>query len=94
MDRIPLYPLRFEPIYQYRLWGGRRLANLLPPRCPTTSPLAKRGFSATARTMPASSQTGMLKGRTLGHLLEQAPEQFLGKLAGHYTRFPLLLEVS
>ena len=23
---LPLYPLRFEPIYQYRLWGGRRLA--------------------------------------------------------------------
>jgi mannose-6-phosphate isomerase len=20
-DEIPLYPLRFEPIYQYRLWG-------------------------------------------------------------------------
>ena len=19
---IPLYPLRFAPIYQYRLWGG------------------------------------------------------------------------
>ena len=24
-----LHPLRFEPIYQYRLWGGRRLADLL-----------------------------------------------------------------
>ena len=29
MGQIPLYPLRFEPIYQYRLWGGRRLADLL-----------------------------------------------------------------
>jgi len=29
MSQIPLYPLRFEPIYQYRLWGGRRLANSL-----------------------------------------------------------------
>jgi len=26
MSQIALYPLRFEPIYQYRLWGGRRLA--------------------------------------------------------------------
>ncbi len=29
MSQPLLYPLRFEPIYQYRLWGGRRLANLL-----------------------------------------------------------------
>jgi len=30
-----LYPLRFEPIYQYRLWGGRRLADLLTAPLPT-----------------------------------------------------------
>ena len=29
MIKVPMYPLRFEPIYQYRLWGGRRLAGLL-----------------------------------------------------------------
>src|SRR5690348_12476697 len=28
MNGIPWYPLRFEPIYQYRPWGGRRLANV------------------------------------------------------------------
>ena len=29
MARSSLYPLRFEPIYQYRLWGGRQLAGLV-----------------------------------------------------------------
>ena len=29
MNQISLYALRFEPRYQYRLWGGRRLASLL-----------------------------------------------------------------
>lgn len=29
LGQVPLYPLRFEPIYQYRLWGGRRLAGVL-----------------------------------------------------------------
>jgi hypothetical protein len=29
MNQIPLYPLRFDPMYQYRLWGGRRLSGLL-----------------------------------------------------------------
>ena len=32
LTQTVLYPLRFEPIYQYRLWGGRRLADLL--MCP------------------------------------------------------------
>jgi mannose-6-phosphate isomerase len=30
-----LYPLRFEPIYQYRPWGGRRLAHLLTEPLPS-----------------------------------------------------------
>ena len=36
-----LYPLRFEPIYQYRLWGGRHLANLLTAPLPKWSRDAK-----------------------------------------------------
>jgi hypothetical protein len=30
-----LYPLRFEPIYQYRLWGGRGLAGMLDASLPS-----------------------------------------------------------
>ena len=29
LSKTLLYPLRFEPIYQYRLWGGRQLGSLL-----------------------------------------------------------------
>ena len=29
MGQIALYSLRFEPIYEYQVWGGRRLAALL-----------------------------------------------------------------
>ena len=29
MNEVSLSPLSFDPIYQYRLWGGRRLANLV-----------------------------------------------------------------
>ena len=28
MKQAELYPLKFEPIYQYRIWGGRRLGDL------------------------------------------------------------------
>ena len=35
---------------------------------------------------------GPFKGRTVTELLEQFPEQLLGKLAGRFRRFPLLLK--
>jgi hypothetical protein len=44
MDQIPLYPLRFEPICQYRLWDGRRLAILLTVPLPGDGHLIR--FSA------------------------------------------------
>jgi len=36
-----LYPLRFEPIYQYRLWGGRRLADWLTAPLPGDGPIGE-----------------------------------------------------
>ena len=63
MSQISLYPLRFEPIYQYRLWGGRRLANLLGLRCPAMAPSARLGYSATAMTIPAASPRDRSKDR-------------------------------
>ena len=44
MDQTPLYPLRFEPIYQYRLWGGRRLANLLSAPLPGDGPIGEQQY--------------------------------------------------
>jgi mannose-6-phosphate isomerase class I len=41
MSQTRLYPLQFEPIYQYRLWGGRRLANLLTAPLPGDGPIGK-----------------------------------------------------
>jgi len=92
MDRIPLYPMRFEPIYQYRLWGGRRLAHLLSTPLPGNEPIGEAWVLSDRKEHASVVAEGLLKGRTLGHLLEQGPENFLGKLAGHYTRFPLLLK--
>ena len=90
--QTPLYPLRFEPIYQYRLWGGRRLADVLAAPLPATARSAKRGCSATAMTIRAVLPMDRLKGRAIGQLMEQSPEQLLGKLAGRFRRFPLLLK--
>ena len=36
-----LYPLKFEPIYQYRLWGGRKLGSLLSKPLPRDEPIGE-----------------------------------------------------
>jgi mannose-6-phosphate isomerase len=86
-----LYPLRFEPIYQYRLWGGRHLANLLTAPLPS-GPIGEAWLLSDRDDHQSCVTDGPLKGRTIGQLLEQFPEQIMGKLAGRFRRFPLLLK--
>jgi mannose-6-phosphate isomerase len=90
--KSPLYPLRFEPIYQYRLWGGRRLANLLSAPLPGDGPIGEAWLLSDRDDHPSRVADGPLKGRSIGQLLHQWPEQMLGKLAGRFHRFPLLLK--
>jgi mannose-6-phosphate isomerase len=92
MNDIPLYPLRFEPIYQYRLWGGRRLANLLNAPLPGDGPIGEAWLLSDRDDHPSLIANGALQGQTLGQVLKQSPEQLLGKLAGRFHRFPLLLK--
>jgi mannose-6-phosphate isomerase len=92
MDQILLYPLRFEPIYQYRLWGGRRLADVLTAPLPGDGPIGEAWLLSDRDDHQSHVANGPLKGRTIGQLYKQWPEQVLGKLAGRFRRFPLLLK--
>ncbi|MGO9930478.1 MAG: type I phosphomannose isomerase catalytic subunit [Steroidobacteraceae bacterium] len=92
MDLPSLYPLRFEPLYQYRLWGGRRLSSLLTAPLPGEGPIGEAWLLSDRDDHSSAVAAGPLKGRTLGQLLSEWPEQLLGKAAGKVRRFPLLLK--
>ncbi|MBN1578467.1 MAG: class I mannose-6-phosphate isomerase [Chitinispirillaceae bacterium] len=92
MNQTPLYPLRFRPIYQYRLWGGRRLSDLLSAPLPGNDPIGEAWLLSDRDDHPSLVANGPLKGLILNQLLNQWPEQLLGKLAGRFSRFPLLLK--
>jgi mannose-6-phosphate isomerase len=92
MSQSALYPLRFEPIYQYRLWGGRRLAGLLAAPLPGDGPIGEAWVLSDRDDHPSRVADGPLKGRTIAQLLEQFPEQVMGTLAGRFRGFPLLLK--
>jgi mannose-6-phosphate isomerase len=93
INQTPLYPLRFEPIYEYRLWGGRRLTKQLSTPLPGDGPIGEAWLLSDRDDHPSVVADGPLKGQTIGQLLKQSPEQMLGKLAGRFRRFPLLLKL-
>ncbi len=92
MTETLLYPLRFQPIYQYRPWGGRRLADMLSVPLPGDGPIGEAWLLSDRDDHPSLVAEGPLKGKTIGQLLKESPEDILGNLAGHYARFPLLLK--
>jgi mannose-6-phosphate isomerase len=92
MNQLPLYPLRFEPIYQYRLWGGRRLSGLLSAPLPGDEPVGEAWVLSDRTDYQSLVANGPLKGRSLGQLMDNSREQLMGELASRFARFPLLLK--
>jgi mannose-6-phosphate isomerase len=87
-----LYPLRFDPIYQYRLWGGRRLSGLLSAPLPGNGPIGEAWVLSDRTDHQSLVANGPLKGQTVGQVMEQFREQVMGKLSTRFHRFPLLLK--
>jgi mannose-6-phosphate isomerase len=92
MGSTTLYPLRFEPIYQYRLWGGRRLSGILSAKLPDDGPIGEAWVLSDRDDYQSKVANGPLKGQTLGPLMAQFRDQIMGELAPRFHRFPLLLK--
>src|SRR5665647_318572 len=88
----PLYPLRFMPIYQYRLWGGRRLSSWLNTPLSGEGPVGEAWLLSDRDDHPSYVAEGPLRGRTITQLMEHSPQLILGTLSRRFKRFPLLLK--
>ena len=69
MTEAQLYPLRFEPIYQYRLWGGRRLADWLEAPLPGDGPIGEAWLLSDRDDHPSRVANGHLKGQSIAQLI-------------------------
>jgi mannose-6-phosphate isomerase len=92
MSQRPLYSLRFQPIYQYRLWGGRRLSSVLTAPLPGDGPIGEAWMLSDREDHQSRVADGSLQGLSIAQLLDQFPEQVMGKFVGCFRRFPLLLK--
>ena len=90
---IPWYPLKFEPLYEYRIWGGRRLSQHLSAPLPgDDDPIGEAWLLSDRDDHPSRVANGPFNGWTIEQLLKESPEQLLGKLVSRFRRFPLLLK--
>ena len=92
MTQPALYPLRFEPMFQYRLWGGRALGAWLNRPLPGDEPVGEAWVLSDRDDHSSLVMNGALAGQTLTQLMQKSPDQLIGRLASRFKRFPLLLK--
>ncbi len=92
MSSPALYPLRFEPLYQYRLWGGRQLDDILGASFPSDGCIGEAWVLSDRDDHPSRVANGPLRGRTIGQLIEESPQSMMGRSGQRLRRFPLLLK--
>jgi mannose-6-phosphate isomerase len=86
-----LYPLSFEPIFQYRLWGGRKLGAWMNKSMPD-GPIGEAWILSDREDHASKVIKGPLKGATITDLMTKSKSAILGDHADRFDRFPLLLK--
>lgn len=92
MNQPNFYPLRFDPIFQYRLWGGRNLEEFMSTPLPGDGPYGEAWILSDRDDFASVVADGPLKGRTLTELVNEFPSEMMGSLSLDHPRFPLLLK--
>lgn len=90
MATVP--PLRFSPIFQYRLWGGRRLADFVQEPLPGEGPIGEAWILSDRDDYPSRVVEGPYAGQTLKEIAAADPQAIFGKFSDRMSRYPLLLK--
>jgi mannose-6-phosphate isomerase len=85
--------LRFVPLYQERVWGGRRLAELYGRQLADGRPIGESWELVDRPEAQSVVAGGPLAGVTLGELWRDRRELFGTRAASGPDRFPLLIKL-
>jgi mannose-6-phosphate isomerase len=88
-------PLRFQPLYQTRIWGGRRLETVLGRMLPDAQPYGESWELCDRVEHQSRVFGGEYEGMSLHDLWTQHRENVFGRRYANHAaeRFPLLLKV-
>ena len=88
-----MYPLSFQPIIKHRIWGGTKLESVLGKTLSTTEAGESWELSSVPNDVSVVSN-GVFKGNTLTDVIQQHPNEILGRVAvqRYGETFPLLFK--
>src|SRR6266516_7239302 len=88
------YPsaLTFEPLFQKRIWGGRRLADLYGKKLLPSVAIGESWEIVDRPEAQSIVRDGPLHGKTLHELWTQHQQEIFGDVA-KFSRFPLLIKL-
>jgi mannose-6-phosphate isomerase len=84
--------LQFQPIYQERVWGGRRLHTLLGRDIPAGQPIGESWEIVDRPEAQSRVRGGRFGGASLRELIEHHPSEVMGPKWKPASRFPLLVK--
>ena len=88
-----LYPLTFQPIFQERIWGGRKLQTLYGKALPSGKVIGESWEISDRADANSVVTNGPLAGRTLANLMATDQEAIIGRARSPEGRFPLLIKL-
>ena len=84
--------LRFRPIYQERVWGGRALETALGRTLPATQPIGESWEVVDRPEAQSVVAEGSWEGRSLRTVLESNPQELMGPHWSGGRPFPILIK--
>src|SRR3982074_819950 len=88
----PDSPLPFKPVFQERIWGGRKLAELFRKDLPTGKRIGESWEIVDRPEAQSVVGNGPLRGKTLHELWTQDRQKIFGEPPDS-PRFPLLIKL-
>lgn len=88
-----LHPLIFQPIFQERVWGGRRIAELYGKKLPPEVPIGESWEISDRPGAVSVIANGPLAGRDLHWLAEHHPDELFGAMYPRPKTFPWLIKI-
>jgi mannose-6-phosphate isomerase len=85
-------PLTFEPIFQERIWGSRKLASLFRKNLPTDQSIGESWEIVDRPEAQSVVRNGPLRDRTLNELWTRDRQSIFGNVPDS-ARFPLLIKL-
>ena len=94
MNSTKLYPLKFQPIFKYRIWGGNKLKNELQKNIDGDQ-IGESWEISDVSGDETLVMEGELKGYTLKKLIQEYKSHFLGQSVyeNFGDSFPLLIKI-